>query len=319
MNSTFRLFIEIANKTANRQLPIDQIPVWRIKELLMEICKNSEWVDVKMEMLAQYMKRQDYDGCALFFYEIMYLGLENRKRAFKEYASYSFRKNILSQSRDNGCFKGKGVIYTVLTGNYEALKEPEFVDPRFDYVCFTDDDNLRSEVWSIQKLEDTENLGSKRLSRKPKILVNAFLGQYDFSVYIDCQFKIKGDLYQYIYTYSMGASMLCFPHGGRDCVYEEAKACIGLQKDNEEIIHDQVERYRKSGMPEHYGLISAGCMVRSHRDQKLNKVMNDWWEEILNGCCRDQISFPYVSWKNDFRYDVSDLYIGYNEYIEIIR
>ena len=113
--------------------------------------------------------------------------------------------------------------------------------------------------------------------------------------------------------------MLCFPHGGRDCIYDEVEACIAYKKDDARIIYRQADKYRHDGMPEHYGLIDAGCMVRAHRNSDVVGLMNNWWKEFLNGCHRDQISFPYVCWKNHFKYDISDLFIWDNEYIICYR
>lgn len=319
MSEIINLFNQLSDSLSKGLLPMQSVPVRDIGNILQIVCKDGEWVQAKMQMLTHLIEREDYNGGALFFRELSCITRLWSLRDAVEYASHVFRDKILERYVDSCCFKGKGVIYTVLTGNYEKLHDPEFVDPRFDYICFTDDDSLRSEVWSIHKLTDTEGLGAQRLSRKPKILADAYLSDYDYSIYIDCKFKIRGDLYKYINKYSIGAPMLCFPHPGRACIYEEAKACIALKKDNPDAVRGQIERYRESGMPEHYGLIEAGCMVRRHGDPSVIRVMDDWWNEFLDGCRRDQISFPYACWKNNFRYDISDLSVVDNEYIGLMR
>lgn len=35
--------------------------------------------------------------------------------------------------------RNKKVVYTIIFAGYDDLKEPEFVSPDFDSVCFTDD------------------------------------------------------------------------------------------------------------------------------------------------------------------------------------
>ncbi|MDE7250890.1 MAG: hypothetical protein K2N82_13635, partial [Lachnospiraceae bacterium] len=77
----------------------------------------------------------------------------------------------------------------------------------------------------------------------------------------------------------------------------------------------QIERYRNAGYPEHNGLIDSGILVRELKNERVIKVMETWWQEVLHGSKRDQLSFNYACWKNDFVYDSTDLYIYENKYV----
>jgi len=46
----------------------------------------------------------------------------------------------------------KGICYTVLSGDYDNLKNPKVVTPGWKYVCFTDQDNVKSDIWEIRDL-----------------------------------------------------------------------------------------------------------------------------------------------------------------------
>lgn len=233
-----------------------------------------------------------------------------QQRAKAVYDKYPFQS-----SKEEGAFQGKGVIYTVITGNYDMLREPEYVDSAFDYICFTDNDKLRSEVWNVRYIENPEGLDSARLSREPKILCHKYLKEYDYSIYVDGKIQIIGDLKDYIDRYSKGSPMLCFPHFARECAYEESIACINSGADNDVIIKRQMDEYRREGYPVNNGLIDAACMVRQHDDEILQKVMECWWKEVKTKSRRDQLSIGYACWKNDFHYDLSDLFIYVNDYI----
>ena len=111
--------------------------------------------------------------------------------------------------------------------------------------------------------------------------------------------------------------MLCFNHYDNDCIYQEKKACLSLKKDVPEIMEQQMERYRLEGYPKNNGLIDSGILVRELHNEKVRKVMETWWKEILNGSRRDQLSFNYACWKNDFVYDTSELFIYGNEYVRL--
>ena len=60
-------------------------------------------------------------------------------------------------------------------------------------------------------------------------------------------------------------------------------------------------------------MLEATIIIRKHNEDLCVSLMRSWWDEFINGVQRDQISLPYVLWKNKF--SMSDLYLlGDNEY-----
>ena len=209
----------------------------------------------------------------------------------------------------------RGVVYTAIFGDYEDLLEPKVVNPNWDYICFTDNPNLTSNIWEIRLIDNLE-LDNVRNARVVKILPHKFLKEYDYSIWVDAGFQIIGDIEEYIIKYSTGKSMLGFIHSDRVCVYDEATACINAKKDDEQIIENQISKYKKECFPEHFGLIETGVLFRKHHDNDLIKVMEDWYSEVINFSKRDQLSFPYVLWKNNFEMDKSREFYWKNSYFE---
>ena len=111
--------------------------------------------------------------------------------------------------------------------------------------------------------------------------------------------------------------MLNFNHHAHDCIYEEVKICNALSKDDGRIMDEQIRRYYMEGYPEHYGMTANGVMVRDIHNDAVKRVMEMWWKEIENGSYRDQLSFCYVCWKENFMYDTCDLYIINNKYVRV--
>ena len=109
---------------------------------------------------------------------------------------------------------------------------------------------------------------------------------------------------------------MAIKHDLRDDVYEEAQACIELEKDSPEIITSQVSRYNKHDYPEHNGLIASGILFRKHNDQQVKQIMADWYSEVYNYSRRDQLSFNYVCWKNNFKYEESKEFYFKNQYFQ---
>lgn len=214
-------------------------------------------------------------------------------------------------------FYGKGVVYSAITGDYDDVKEPEYINPNLDYILFTDNPNLKSNVWDVRLIAREKDLDSVRMARKIKILGHEYLADYDYSIWVDGKIGIIGDLEEYVQKYRSREPILCFNHYINDCIYEEFDVCTYLKKDSIDIMQKQIDRYRSEGYPEHNGLIESAILVRDFHDKKLQKVMKDWWSEIINGSRRDQLSFNYACWKNDFLYDTTDLYIYINDYVKL--
>jgi len=90
-------------------------------------------------------------------------------------------------------------------------------------------------------------------------------------------------------------------HPDRDCLYEEARACIALGKDNADVINSQVYGYRLDGFPKRAGLVASGVIIRSSPHITFE---NAWWEEVRLKSCRDQLSFPVIARSTGLDYQV---------------
>ena len=82
-----------------------------------------------------------------------------------------------------------------------------------------------------------------------------------------------------------------FRHLGRDCVYVEAGACLGLGKGNPIEISDQTMSYLSKGWPEHAGLMECNMIIRRHTPE-VEQMNERWWAHYCRYSERDQISFP---------------------------
>jgi len=198
----------------------------------------------------------------------------------------------------------KRVVYTVLAGHKEYLNNP-FVDvgisSDYDRICFTDNPNLKSEVWSIWLL-DSYGLKPELESRRPKILPHRFLDNYDVSLYIDNTVKFKQDPTLIFEQYGQSDSpMVCFKHPWRNCIYEEGEEVIKQGLDKEERVRTQLDFYFEQGFPQEAGLIAGTILLRLHEDPKLIKVSEEWMEHVLHFSKRDQLSFNFVAWHRKFQ------------------
>ena len=208
----------------------------------------------------------------------------------------------------------KLAIYTAFTGDYDTLKEPEVIDENCDYICFTDNPDLESDLWKIIPMEESV-LDNNRKAKQYKLLPHKYLKDYKYSFWLDGTFKIKGSIREYIYkNIRANSKMLVVVHTERDCVYDEYDASKIIPRYPRAVMEEQVEYYRSQGFPENYGLGVMGALFRQHNHPDVVEVMDDWWDENIKYTNQDQLSFAYVCWKNDFHPSVSRIYYWENEY-----
>lgn len=212
----------------------------------------------------------------------------------------------------------KVAIYTSIFGEYDNLIEDQIKLDGFDYICFTDAD-IRSSTWGVVKSTPIYK-DSNRNAKKYKILPHRYLKNYDYSIWIDGNIKVVGDVTKAIddsiyKVYDHNQTKL----DPRDCLYEEANAIFTMgynntmrnptkgilnYKDNPYIMEKQINRYKAEGYPKNNGLATNPIIFRRHNDKSVIDLMESWWEEIKYNSRRDQLSFDYICWKKNFKYSL---------------
>jgi Protein of unknown function (DUF616) len=194
----------------------------------------------------------------------------------------------------------------------DKLTEPEVIPANCDFVCFTDGD-YTSPTWKVVK---TPMVGPDpvRNARRHKVLVHKLFPEYKYSIWVDGNITVRGDVHELIKKYLADVNMAVYDHAytagdARDCVYDEATALLkmekqGKYKDDAGLIKNQIKKYKDDGYPKHNGLLSSMELIRRHNEPDVVACMEGWWQEIEQGSRRDQLSFNYVAWKQHFKFAV---------------
>lgn len=233
------------------------------------------------------------------------------------YAIWIYRKrygNVEIEEKQEGSKIKDIVIYTAMIGDYDELREPLFLSDDITYVCMTNNKNLKSDIWNIEYISD-DSFDDVYLARHIKMNPHIYFHDYETSIWVDGKYQIMDDLRIYISLYQKQSNILCFPHPERECICDEAAVCINSKRGNKKDIILQVAKYLKEGFPLDYGLYETGCIVRAHKDEQVKRLMEFWEEELLKNSVRDQLSFPYVCWKNNFTPDICDLDVNRNRWL----
>lgn len=223
-------------------------------------------------------------------------------------------KEMVSSGCRNISKKERLVIYTVLFGNYDEVKEPLYITPNCDYYILTDQEVRRNSVWKKYPLEKYDNyvIGFSNLEKARffKLHPHILFPEYKYSMFIDANIQMVTDM-RPVFKLLGNNFIAIHNQPGRDCVYQEATEIIVIGKASKDQVLSQVKAYKKEGFPKHYGLFRTCVVVREHNNEICRNLMNVWWENINKYSKRDQLSFTYALWKlNLQRTAVS--YLGYD-------
>lgn len=198
--------------------------------------------------------------------------------------------------------QNRKVVYTALTRGYDVLEQHQYVNPLYDYVCFSNDfgDADKVGIWNIRKIEyHTDDL--QLLSRYPKLQPHEVLPEYDYSLYVDANVNICTPyLFRRIdELLSEDVLLAGVKHQFRDCIYEEGYVLIlgGVEK-NAKLVREQLGNYKLEGLPRHFGMYEANVIFRQHNRPLVMSQSNDWWRLRCQYSKRDQLGLSYTLWKH---------------------
>lgn len=199
------------------------------------------------------------------------------------------------------------VVYTCITGDYDDAREPEYISDRCDYYLISDKKPEKETIWQWINIKDvippyiTDSIFRNRYC---KINVDKVFPQYRYSIYVDGNITIMGDI-----TESIGhlkkARVGVTGMYEKDTVYLQALRCMAQEMDYPERWQEQMRHYWLQGLPEDTMVYLCNILVREHNNPICVKLMREWWKEFCKYVRRDQISFPYVLWKNGI--DIDDM------------
>ena len=215
----------------------------------------------------------------------------------------------------------KSVVYTCITNDYDdlsAISSHYYVDPDWDYVCFSDNSQLIAQkqlgIWEIRPLA-FDKLDNTRNNRYHKILPHKLFPEYDQSVYLDANINI---LTPYLFNeikkrneFFLAPFMLEYK-----CLYQSAQWMLDRQIDKPQL-EKQLDYYRQQGFPENYGMFENNLLYRKHNLPEVQNLMEHWWKWVSEYCRRDQSSLAFVFWDAHLpieRFSIHNVWADYNNY-----
>ena len=190
------------------------------------------------------------------------------------------------------------VVYTSIFGDYDTLKDPIVYSDGIDYICFTDNADIKSDFWRVVyiKNENPDFEKDIKLARYFKTNFHEYLSSYENLMWMDARITIISDINEYLENLR-NKDIVFLKHPNANSIAEEFERVLEGKIERPEIIETIKERYAEFGYIYDNGLISSGVMLFKN-NKKTIKFSKEWWEEINDYSHRDQLSGNFVLWRN---------------------
>lgn len=190
------------------------------------------------------------------------------------------------------------VVCTSLCGDYERLLPPAYLNDGWTYVCYSDRPRETWGVWEIREIPCQDN-DLTRKSRWAKMNLPALFPDAKWVFWQDANIVIGGDLSGLLEGRG-DAGLWMVRHPARECVYQEAQACLTSGKESKENLDAQMEEYAKNGMPQRFGMWENNFFLVDPANKLSEGIFAQWREEYGKYGKRDQLSLPYVFFRKSF-------------------
>lgn len=188
----------------------------------------------------------------------------------------------------------KRAVYTAIIGGYDLPRDPTKKTPGWDYILFTDNRSIKSNVWDVKYVDKPDHLTSVKFARMIKIKCGYYLSNHNMTVWVDGNIQINCNMDIFVEKYlPYGYDMAIMSHPNRICIYQEAIACVRRKKDSFKTVQRQINYYKEKGYPKNKGMVATGIIIRKHKTIVLS-FMDIWSAHVKNRSHRDQLSFNYV-------------------------
>lgn len=192
-------------------------------------------------------------------------------------------------------------VYTCVTGGYDNIQPIIYHTPGFKYILITDNPKIKPAGWEVISIPNyiiEMQLSNANINRYIKMHPKELFPDNDYTIYIDGKVQIISDLKELLLHTKCYYGIAMHRHRFRDDIYSEAQACIAYKKGDSNNIKKQMSKYKKEGMPEHFGMCEAAVIVCDLKNENAQKLLDSWWKEYLaSNSGRDQLAFPYLIWK----------------------
>lgn len=191
-------------------------------------------------------------------------------------------------------------LVTACFGSYDPIRDLPDDHGFDDAVLVTDDRSFGTDTVSrIGWRVHLENSGEfPRLAAKRPKMMPWLYTDCDAAVWLDASFEIIGVGFRdWAEGHLNRSDFVVWQHPeGRVDVSDEARVSMTLKKYEGSRVLEQAQFYKSDGLPDNWGLFAAGT-VGYRFTNKAKRFGSLWHSENVKWSIQDQISLPYLLWR----------------------
>lgn len=199
----------------------------------------------------------------------------------------------------------KLIVYTAIFGGIkDKLRPPVNIPDDVElhaYVDMTGDPVKHSSGWECRAPVWEHPTNPRLRARRHKLMSHELYPDADATLWVDGCLTPVENPHSLVEKYLSSHDICLFQHMQRNCIYQEAEACVRLAKDSSNVLRGLVKRYKAEKYPYNNGLAETTAVLRRHTDA-VKRFNEEWWHELKNNSIRDQMSFNYVAWRQGIEY-----------------
>lgn len=184
-------------------------------------------------------------------------------------------------------------VVTGIFGDFDRLLP---IDPAWthdaDFFLFSDYVFDELGVWQPVHC-NYDHYDPRRRARFVKVSLPTYFSDYDWVIWVDGNVLVCADPVVVVDTLdAQQVDFASFKHPDRTTVVAEAEACLRFGKDDIGSLGNHLKRnFPKGGVDEPLLFETMVCAMRPG-NREVQQMCASWWEKIMNGSKRDQLSLP---------------------------
>lgn len=171
----------------------------------------------------------------------------------------------------------------------------------FDDAVLVTDGPVQADGWRVhvEPSKDAPRLAAKRAKMLPWMFTDC-----DAAVWIDASIEITDGpgLRKAVEPLLAQRDLWVWQHPeGRTDIRQEGPVCWDWPKYRDYPIRQQIAHYESEGLPVGWGLFACGVIAWRFTDAA-KRFGNQWLDEQYRWSIQDQISLPFLLWREGFRF-----------------
>lgn len=185
-------------------------------------------------------------------------------------------------------------LISAVYGQYDTFKEPIPQNGDVQYVCLTDDPELRSDIWDVVYWPKP-HMKPLLAAKAPKMLP-AWYTNARASVWVDMSVQVLHPDFALQAAECARAGIATWPHPWNMDLTTEANESVTQPRYQGQRVQEQVQRFYAEGLPNPTAPRHTAVIARAHNDT--TERLGLLWDAEYEWSAADQIGFVWACWKS---------------------